>query len=70
MKTISQQIRQAITDSPMSMYALAEAAGVQRSMLTRFMAGEVGLTLNTVDKLAPLLGLKIVAVKPIKRKGR
>jgi hypothetical protein len=46
-------------------YAVATAAGVAPSVLTRFMNGERGLTLDTFDRLAAL-GLRLAET----RRGR
>ena len=46
--TLSAQLRERITSSPLSPYELAEASGVDRSVLSRFLAGKRSLTLDTV----------------------
>jgi plasmid maintenance system antidote protein VapI len=56
--TISEQLRDRITTSQLSPYELAEASGVDRSVLSRFLAGKRSLTLDTVDKLADVLNLR------------
>ncbi|WP_422924456.1 helix-turn-helix domain-containing protein [Singulisphaera sp. PoT] len=43
----------------MSGYALGQLAGVSRSVVCDFVEGERSLTLDTIDKLAPHLGLKL-----------
>lgn len=58
--TISDQLRRAIDDSGMSLYALSQQCGVSRSALGRFMAGG-SAHLTTVDAIAGVLGLRIVA---------
>ena len=57
--TLSAQLRERITSSPLSPYELAEASGVDRSVLSRFLAGKRSLTLDTVDKLAAVLNLRL-----------
>jgi transcriptional regulator with XRE-family HTH domain len=56
----SEQLRRAIEECGTSRYALARSVGVSDSALSRFMSGERGLTLATLDKLADALGLEIV----------
>lgn len=62
---VSDQLR-AIIKARISPYAVATAAGVAPSVLTRFMNGERGLTTDTLDRLAEALGLKLVET----RRGR
>jgi plasmid maintenance system antidote protein VapI len=57
--TISEQLREEISTSKLSPYELAEASGVDRSVLSRFLTGKRSLTLDTVDKLAAVLNLCI-----------
>lgn len=56
----SDQLRRIIAAQP-SCYDLAARAGVSRSTLTRFLKGERGLTTDTLDRLAGVLKLRIVA---------
>jgi plasmid maintenance system antidote protein VapI len=57
--TISEQLRERIATSKLSPYELAQAAGVDRSVLSRFLTGKRSLTLDTVDKLADVLNLRL-----------
>jgi transcriptional regulator with XRE-family HTH domain len=70
----SEQLRQAIESSGTSRYALARSVGISDSALSRFMSGERGLTLASLDKLADALGLEVfIGVQKIPRhspKGR
>jgi len=45
----------------MSRYELSKVSGVSQAVLSRFMASNRGMTTDTLDKLAPVLGLKITA---------
>jgi len=58
-RTISEQLRDQIATSKLSPYELAEASGVDRSVLSRFLAAKRSLTLDTVDKLAEVLKLRL-----------
>ena len=60
-KSISEQLREAIGKSDMSPYELAEAANVNRSVLSRFINGHRSITLETLDRLAEVLALKLTA---------
>lgn len=57
--TISGQLKQAIVASGLTPYAIAKAAGVSPGMITRFMAGDRGLNIETIDKLATALNLHL-----------
>jgi len=45
----------------MSRYAIANAIGLDHSVMSRFMAGTSGLSFKTLDRLGELLKLRIVA---------
>jgi len=59
-KSISEQLRQAIMTAPESRYRIARGSGVSEGQLSRFVRGESGLTLDTVDVLAEYLELEVV----------
>jgi predicted XRE-type DNA-binding protein len=61
LKPISQQLREAIDASGMSRYRICKEIGLPQSTMSRFMAGECGLQLSTIDRLGELLRLRIVA---------
>lgn len=57
---IDTALRRAITDSDRTLYELGAAAGVSRQVLTRFVSGERGMTLESAAKVARALGLVLV----------
>jgi len=57
----SDQLRRAIEADGRTLCELAEAADIARSILSRFMGGKQGLSTDTIDRLAPVLRLRIVA---------
>lgn len=63
------QVRKAIDDTGMTMYALAKVSGVSQSMLSRFMRGERDLTLRTLDRLGPVIGVRLVVDRPTKHRN-
>lgn len=58
-KKLSDQIRQAIDDCGLSRYAICKATGLDQASMSKFMRGERGLGLDTIDQLADLLNLNI-----------
>lgn len=63
----SDQIRRAINECGVSRYRIAKDIGTSQATLSRFMAGERGLTMKLMDTLADYLGLSVVVKE---RKGR
>lgn len=65
--TYEDEVRQAITDSGLTRYAIAKQTGVNEAALSRFMAGQIGMTLATLEKLRPIIR---VSIKPAKRRRK
>jgi len=57
--SISETIRKAIRECGMSRYQLSKRTGASEGTLSRFMSGENSPTLDTLEKLAGLLGLDL-----------
>ena len=55
----SQQIRLLIQASALTPYRIAKLAGIRGSLLSVFLSGERTITLDTLDALAPVLGLEV-----------
>jgi transcriptional regulator with XRE-family HTH domain len=66
---LSEQIRQAVDNCGQTRYAIAKATGIDQSTLSRFMAGERGLPMKTLDTLADHLDLNITTGRRSGRKG-
>lgn len=56
---IIDELRRAIRDSGESEYAIGRATGVSQSILSRFVNGERGISLETAAKLASYLELEL-----------
>jgi transcriptional regulator with XRE-family HTH domain len=56
---VSEQVRKLIKDCPMSRYRLCKAAGVNEGNLTQFMAGNRGLSQESLDALGAVLGFRM-----------
>jgi transcriptional regulator with XRE-family HTH domain len=59
--SLSDQLRVLILTDHRPLDELAELAAVRRSMLSRFVAGKRTITLETADRLAAVLELRIVS---------
>ena len=66
---LSDQIRQAIDNCGQTRYAIAKATGISEPTLSRFMSGQRGLPMKTLDKLADYLNLNITTGKGRQTKG-
>lgn len=64
--TISEQVRQAIEQSGLSRYEISRISGVDQAILSRFMHGTCGLSTTSLDKLGPVLKLRIIVDPPSK----
>jgi DNA transposition AAA+ family ATPase len=69
--TFTDELRKAIEESGLTRYAIWQATGIDQGSLCKFMQGERGLGMDSIDKLADLLGLHIVAdAKPTRTKEK
>ena len=68
-RALSDQLRRIIADSGMSRYEISKRSGVPEATLSRFFNRKTGLTTDTLDKLAPVLGIELVAKRPKKKGG-
>lgn len=68
MKTLSSVLRSAILESGLPLQRIADATGVQRASLSRFVRGERTLRLDMADKLAHYFKLTLrPKTKPTKK---
>jgi DNA transposition AAA+ family ATPase len=69
--SLSDELRQAVERSGLSRYSIWQQTGIDQGSLSKFMDGERGLGMESIDRLADLLGLHIVAKpEPRRSKGR
>lgn len=70
--SLSDELRQAIERSGVSRYSIWQQTGIDQGSLSKFMDGERGLGMESIDKLADLLGLHICTAdaKSRRPKGR
>jgi hypothetical protein len=58
---ISDQLRKAISASDKSCYRIWKETGIAPSVLSRFLNHQHGLSMDSVDKLAECLRLRLIA---------
>ena len=63
MKALSEQLKQAIRDSSYTVYRIGQETGVDKSQLSRFLAGKRTLSMQSVDRIAEFLRLKLTTTK-------
>ena len=54
-------LKRAIEASDLTVYEIAKRAGVSQIVISRFLSGERDIRLETADRLAEVLGLKLAA---------
>jgi transcriptional regulator with XRE-family HTH domain len=69
-KAFSEQLRDAMGSSGHTGAELAELAGVDPGVISRFLAGKREIRTDTVDKIAEALGLRLVEVARPKGKAK
>ena len=60
MTTITDQLKKAIRESELSKWKLAQVAKVDQGVISRFMAGERDLKLETAAKIVAALEMELV----------
>ena len=69
-ETFSEQLRQAIENSGLTRYQISKETGIHQSILGRFVHGEMGLAMETIDRLCEFLGLSISQQRKQRKKGK
>ena len=59
-RRFSDQIRDAVNASGLSRYAICKTIGLSQGAMSRFMAGNSGLSMGALDRLAECIGLEVV----------
>lgn len=67
MTDLVEQLRQTLTDCPLSIYAIAKASGINQSQLHRFLNSERNLSLDAAARLARWAGLEL---RPVDQEPR
>lgn len=61
---LSEQLRTAMLDSGLSVYAIAKGSGVTQPIVARFISRERDIRLETADKLFTYLGMRATDPNP------
>lgn len=65
--SIGEQLKSFMRASGQSGYAIAKATGVDKAAISRFLSGERGLDLTSIEKLAKHLRLELRQKPPTKK---
>ena len=60
MAQLLDKIRQAVETSGKTRYRIAKESGISAAQLSRLVNGQSGMTVETIERLAGYLGLRIV----------
>jgi transcriptional regulator with XRE-family HTH domain len=63
---LSDRVRQAVDASGVSRYRICKETGIDKGLMSRFMAGRGTLSMQTLDALGAVLGLDVVARGPVR----
>lgn len=71
-KPLSDELRGAVERSGLSRYSIWQQTGIDQGTMSKFLAGDRGLSIESIDKLADLLRLHICTAdaKQSRPKGR
>jgi len=69
-KTFSDQLRNAIEQAPVTRYRVSQDTGISEGVLSRFVHGHVGLSVQSIDTLVEYLDLELVPHSKRTMKGR
>ncbi len=62
-RRVLEAVREAIEGSGIQPAEIARRSGIDKAALSRFLRGDVGLSIESIEKLAPVLGLQIIVKK-------
>lgn len=58
--SLTDQLRHFIEAGEMSRYELSKITGIDKSVLSKFVHGKCGLSMQSLDKIGETLGLQII----------
>lgn len=69
-KMLTDQLRQAIEESGLTRYRIAQETGISESTLSKFHLGQRGLSMQALNALGEFLELKIVMGSKPSKQGK
>ena len=70
-KRFSDEIRAAVESCGVTRYRISKLTDIDAAVLCRFVQGQVGLSMDSLDKLAECIGLHVVSKQKTRvKKGR
>jgi transcriptional regulator with XRE-family HTH domain len=63
-KRFSDELRRAIEQSGLTQYAVGKETGIDHAQMSRFVNGKGGLSMEGIEAIYELLGLKLVVPEP------
>src|SRR5262245_24278581 len=62
--SVTETVKRLLNESGLTQYEICKKSGVDKGALSRFLSGNVGLSLASIDKLAAAFGWRLLAEKP------
>jgi hypothetical protein len=69
-RSFTEQFRAAVLNSTETRYKISKATGISESILSRFVNGKAGLSMDYMDRIADHLGLELVTKSKTTRKRK
>jgi transcriptional regulator with XRE-family HTH domain len=66
----SDQLRTAIRNAELSVYAICQATGLDKAVMSRFLNGKSGLSVASIDRICHVLGLRLVSGKEASKRRK
>ena len=67
---LTDQLRQAIRDAGVTRYKISQETGIYESTLSKFIHGERGLSMDSLDRLGEYLKLEITTRRKTRRRKK
>ncbi len=67
---LTDQLRQAVADSGRTLGEFSRGTGIDKTALSRFVNGERGVSMESLDAIGDYLDLRLVGGKPRMKKGK
>jgi hypothetical protein len=68
-RSFTDTLRQAVRNDGRTRYAIAKETGIDHAMLSRFVRGQAGMSLHSIDRLMECLGPEIRSRRCKRKEG-